>query len=132
MGQHHRHPRVDLPHRGQQVELLGGHVDVGAVEALGLLGIRQSEEDHGDVGVSGVLHRLIAQCDGLLGVRPGTIGDEAAGVGHRRGQARLDLLQRHVDAGRVDVGRSAALVAGHLGEGADDGDRAGHPVRVDR
>ena len=88
---------------------------MGAVEALGLLGIGEADEDHGHVNGA-------RQLDGLgRQLLVGTLEREARSEGH----LAVDLtegVQRAGDPGGVHLGRPAALEAGGSGELADHAD----------
>jgi hypothetical protein len=123
VGEHDDDPLLHRPHRAQQRQLLGRQLDGRPVETLRFLVLRQAEEEHGDIGIGGVLHRLGEQCR----IPARAVGGESRGVGDRGAEPLAQLLQRTVDLGGVDVGTPAALIAGCFREGTDDRHRASHP-----
>jgi hypothetical protein len=104
----------------QQRGLVGGQVDVGTVEAFGLVASRQAEEDHRDAGACRQSHGLGGQ---LVVVARG--GDPEAGGEldlHAVGRGRAQLVEGDVEAGRGHLRAAGALVARRAGELADDRD----------
>jgi hypothetical protein len=91
-----------------------------AVEALGLVGRGQAEEDDDRAGPAG-------EGDGLGGqvlVAVGGADAEPGGVGHLHPgrDGGPELVQGHVDPGGVDLRAAGPLIAGGTGELADDRD----------
>ncbi|GAB3111429.1 hypothetical protein GCM10027055_12000 [Janibacter alkaliphilus] len=129
------HPVADRRHRTEHGELVGGQVEVGAVEALGLLGGREPEDDDDRAGRTGGGHRLVGQ-GGVVRTRvAGTLVESVAGGVPHGDALRRQLAQRRqrgLHPGGVDLRAAGALVARRLGERADDRDLGGRVLRPER
>ena len=125
VGQHDHDVLVRGGDLFEQGDLLGGHVEGFAIEALGFRGFRQAQEHEDNVGVLGGFHGL--GFEGRVGwfqierEAGGEVGLDAA-LGERVEEAG------HLGGG--DVGGAAALVARGAGEFADNGDLLGRGGRI--
>jgi hypothetical protein len=93
---------------------------VGAVEALGLVLGREAEEGDDDVGLSRGGDRRVGET-----LVAGGVGEVETRSEGQAGADAAQLVERGVDARRVDLGAAGALEAGGAGELADDADALG-------
>ena len=102
-----------------EFDLIGRQVDRGPVETFRLLVLVEPEEQHDIRRRSRGCHSVGDQLAAL--VRVVVVGGVAGRVDHLRTGMALDLVERDVDFGGVDLRRTAALIAGFGGQCADDG-----------
>ena len=122
--QHHHDTRVHREHGIEHRKLLGGQIDVVAVEALRLLRGREPEEEHGHVSrrrdVDGFRPQVVCRASGR---GDGTTFDrEARGVGDVVAADGAQSVEGLVDARGVDQRRARSLEPRLGRERADHGD----------
>ena len=115
--QHHDDGLVQRVEQGEHLALVGGDLHIHAVDALGLADFVEAHKEDDLIRLGGESHRLFGELAVGLAVPlvALSVTDVVDGI-------FADAVDDVVQLGRVDDGRARALVAGVLGEVADDAD----------